>query len=79
MVPVFEFVKFAGLKNGQTNKLKSLKKGLYEKHHIINYSVFITFWYCRSAGPFWAHPVIHNGILYMRHSNALMAYDIKAK
>jgi hypothetical protein len=31
------------------------------------------------AGPFWAHPVIHNGVLYMRHTNALMAYDIKAK
>ncbi len=30
-------------------------------------------------GPFWAHPVIHNGILYIRHTNALMAYDIKAK
>jgi outer membrane protein assembly factor BamB len=29
-------------------------------------------------GPFWAHPVIHNGILYIRHTNALMAYDIKA-
>jgi outer membrane protein assembly factor BamB len=32
-----------------------------------------------ATGPFWAHPVIHNGILYLRHSNALMAYDIKAK
>ena len=32
-----------------------------------------------SSGPFWAHPVIHNGVLYLRHSNALMAYDIKAK
>jgi len=31
------------------------------------------------AGPYWAHPVIHNGILYLRHSNALMAYDIKAR
>ncbi len=30
-----------------------------------------------SAGPFWAHPVIHNGILYLRHTNALMAYKIK--
>jgi outer membrane protein assembly factor BamB len=30
-------------------------------------------------GPFWAHPVIHGGILYLRHSNALMAYDIKEK
>ncbi len=28
-------------------------------------------------GPFWAHPVIRNGILYIRHNNALMAYDIK--
>ena len=25
----------------------------------------------------WAHPVIHNGILYIRHGNALMAYNIK--
>jgi outer membrane protein assembly factor BamB len=31
------------------------------------------------SGPFWAHPVIHNGILYLRHNNALMAYDIKEK
>jgi outer membrane protein assembly factor BamB len=30
------------------------------------------------SGPFWAHPVIHNGVLYIRHSNALMAYNIKA-
>jgi len=30
-------------------------------------------------GPFWAHPVIHNGILYIRHSNALMAYDVEGK
>lgn len=32
-----------------------------------------------NSGPFWAHPVIHNGVLYVRHTNALMAYDIKAK
>jgi outer membrane protein assembly factor BamB len=31
------------------------------------------------SGPYWAHPVIHNGILYLRHNNALMAYDIKAE
>ncbi len=31
------------------------------------------------TGPFWAHPVIHNGILYIRHTNALMAYNIKTK
>jgi len=32
-----------------------------------------------AAGPYWAHPVINKGILYLRHGNALMAYDIKAK
>jgi outer membrane protein assembly factor BamB len=31
------------------------------------------------TGPFWAHPVIQNGILYLRHTNALVAYNIKAK
>ncbi|MCW3805525.1 PQQ-binding-like beta-propeller repeat protein [Plebeiibacterium marinum] len=31
----------------------------------------------KGEGPFWAHPVIHNGVLYVRHGNALMAYDIK--
>jgi len=30
-------------------------------------------------GPHWGHPVIHKGILYVRHENALMAFDIKAK
>jgi outer membrane protein assembly factor BamB len=32
-----------------------------------------------NAGPFWAHPVIHDGVLYLRHTNALLAYNIKAK
>ena len=27
----------------------------------------------------WAHPVICDGILYVRHGNVLGAYDIKAK
>ncbi len=31
------------------------------------------------SGPYWAHPVIHNGYLYIRHGKALMVYDIKAK
>jgi outer membrane protein assembly factor BamB len=31
------------------------------------------------TGPFWAHPVIHNGNLYLRHGKALMVYDIKEK
>lgn len=28
-------------------------------------------------GPHWAHPVINNGVLYVRHGTALMAYKIK--
>jgi hypothetical protein len=29
------------------------------------------------SGPHWAHPVIHNGSLFIRHGNALMVYDIR--
>jgi outer membrane protein assembly factor BamB len=29
------------------------------------------------SGPYWAHPVIHNGNLFIRHTNALMVYNIK--
>lgn len=29
-------------------------------------------------GPHWGHPVINDGVLYIRHENALMAYDIRA-
>jgi outer membrane protein assembly factor BamB len=25
----------------------------------------------------WAHPVIHNGVMYIRHGDSLMAYKIK--
>jgi len=25
----------------------------------------------------WAHPVLHNGILYVRHGEALVAYKVK--
>jgi outer membrane protein assembly factor BamB len=31
------------------------------------------------SGPYWAHPVIHNGVLYLRHGEALNAYDIREK
>lgn len=27
----------------------------------------------------WGHPVISNGVLYIRHGSTLMAYDVKAK
>lgn len=31
----------------------------------------------KGEGPFWAHPVISKGKLYIRHGNALMVYKIK--
>ncbi|NQU34162.1 MAG: hypothetical protein HQ521_13090, partial [Bacteroidetes bacterium] len=27
----------------------------------------------------FSHPVIHNGVLYLRHGNVLMGFDIKKK
>ena len=29
------------------------------------------------AGPIWAHPVIHEGVLYLRRGDVLMAYKVK--
>ena len=29
------------------------------------------------GGVHWSHPVIHNGVLYIRHMDAFMAYNIK--
>jgi outer membrane protein assembly factor BamB len=29
------------------------------------------------SGPYWTHPVINNGVLYLRHGEALLAYNIK--
>jgi outer membrane protein assembly factor BamB len=31
----------------------------------------------KGTGPFWAHPVISNGRLYLRHGDYLMAYKIR--
>ncbi len=33
----------------------------------------------QGKGPHWAHPVISDGKLYMRHGDVLMVYDIKAR
>lgn len=30
-----------------------------------------------SSDPFWAHPVVINGVLYVRHSDYLFAYSVK--
>jgi outer membrane protein assembly factor BamB len=58
-------------KNGNVGLVRATP----EKFDLVS-SFKITF---GNMGPFWAHPVIHNGVLYLRHNNALMAYDIKEK
>ncbi|MCL2183093.1 MAG: PQQ-like beta-propeller repeat protein [Chitinispirillia bacterium] len=30
-------------------------------------------------GPFWAHPAVSHGVLYLRHADKLYAYDVKAR
>ena len=30
-------------------------------------------------GKHWAHPVVANGCLYIRHGDAIMCYDVAAK
>lgn len=32
----------------------------------------------RGTGPHWSHPSIHDGILYVRHGDAAMAFDLRA-
>lgn len=31
----------------------------------------------KGEGPHWAHPVINNGTLYIRHGSVLMAYKVQ--
>lgn len=33
----------------------------------------------QGKGPHWAHPVISDGVLYIRHGDVLMAYDIESE
>ncbi|MDR0349380.1 MAG: PQQ-like beta-propeller repeat protein [Tannerella sp.] len=40
------------------------------------FEVISEFRITKGEGPHWAHPAIHNGTLYIRHGNALMAYKI---
>jgi FOG: WD40-like repeat len=44
-----------------------------------NFKVISKFKVPLGAGQHWAHPVIANGKLYMRHNGALMVYDISQK
>ena len=43
------------------------------------YKVMGQFEAAEGSGPHWAHPVVANGVLYIRHGEALTAYDVKAQ
>jgi len=43
------------------------------------YEMVSSFKITKGSGRHWAHPAISNGRLYLRHGEALMAYDIKSK
>ena len=43
-----------------------------------NFKVISSFKIEKGSGQHWGHPVISGGILYIRHGDALMAFDIKA-
>lgn len=51
-----------------------LAKAIPEKFEIIS-----TFEVPFGKGPHWSHLVIHGGILYVRHGESIMAYDITQK
>jgi outer membrane protein assembly factor BamB len=42
------------------------------------FAVVSSFRITKGSGPHWTQPVIHNGVLYIRHGDALMAFNVKA-
>jgi len=43
-----------------------------------DFSIVSSFRITLGSGPHWTQPVIHKGVLYIRHGPALMAYNIQA-
>lgn len=44
-----------------------------------DFTIVSSFRITQGKGQHWAHPVINDGVLYMRHGDVLMAYNIKAE
>ncbi len=42
-----------------------------------DFKVVSTFKITHGSGPHWTQPVIHNGVMYIRHGDALMAYQVQ--
>ena len=43
-----------------------------------DFTIVSSFRITEGRGPHWTQPVIHDGVLYIRHGDVLMAFDIKA-
>jgi outer membrane protein assembly factor BamB len=57
-------------KEGNLALLKASPKG---------FDIISSFKIEKGSGQHWAHPVISDGRLYLRHGEALMVYDIKSR
>jgi len=44
-----------------------------------SFNIVSSFKITQGKGAHWAHPAISDGVLYMRHGDVLMAYDVKAR
>ena len=44
-----------------------------------NFDLISSFKITEGKGPFWAHPVIAHGVLYVRHGDVLLAYDLNRR
>jgi len=44
----------------------------------VDFKIISTFKVLEGEGPYWAHPSIYDGRLYLRHGNVLLVYNIKA-
>ncbi len=42
-----------------------------------DFKIVSSFRITKGSGPHWTQPVIHNGVLYIRHGEALMAFRVK--
>ena len=43
-----------------------------------DFKIVSSFRITKGSGPHWTQPVIHDGVLYIRHGDALMAYKVRA-
>jgi hypothetical protein len=56
----------------ERNGAVALVKPLRDKFEVVS-----QFRVTKGDGPHWAHPVIVNGVMYIRHGSAFMAFKVK--